>query len=564
MAHLRLTSGPAAGTRYPLDRPKTVVGRHPSCDIATDVSAVSRYHAQFLQQDTGYFVEDLQSRNGTFVNEQRVDSPRQLQCDDVIRICDLIFVFHDEVTQGQLLSSSNRAGSSAVFVEDQNPQSSIRRTMDMSSQMSCVSVSAEVKLKALIDMAANLSRSVGFDAVLPKVLDTLFTIFPQVDRGFIVFRGDDGELIPKSAKFAADYSQSVRISRTIINYAMDRKQAIISADAGDDERFDLTESIAQIQIRSMMCAPLVTADDDVLGAVHIDTVDPKSGFNEADLELLVAIVSQAALVIKNAQLYEQALARQAMERDLELARQVQMGLLPQKPPQVPDYQFVDYYRPANLIGGDYFDYVQLPDDRVAVIVADVTGHGPAAALLMMKLAAEARFCLATCDRPSDVVCRLNRLLCEDGVEDRFVTLVLFVLTPATGELTLVNAAHMPPLCRRGSDGRIEELAPEVGGLPLGVSEDYAYQQATVTLQPGDVMTLYTDGISEAMNKDGDQFGFERLRKRLGAPCPVFSEFASALIDDVRRFSDKQPQSDDICLVCLRRNGEAEYEAAKTS
>lgn len=552
MAHLRLTSGPAAGTRYSLDRPKTVVGRHPSCDIATELSAVSRYHAQFVQQNSGFVVEDLQSRNGTYVNEQRVDGPRQLQCDDVIRICDLIFVFHDEVTQGQLLSS-NRAGSSAMFVEDKNPQSSIRRTMDMSSKLSCVSVSAEVKLQALIDMAANLSRSVGFDAVLPKVLETLFTIFPQVDRGFIVFRDGDGVLIPKSAKFREAYNQSARISRTIINYAIDHRQAIISADAGEDERFDMTESIAQIQIRSMMCAPLLAGDDDVLGAVHIDTVDPRAGFDDADLELLVAIVSQAALVVKNAQLYEQALERQAMERDLELARQVQMGLLPQKRPEVPGYRFVDYYRAANLIGGDYYDYVKLPDDRVAVLVADVTGHGPAAALLMTKLAAEARYCLATCDHPADVVCRLNQLLAEDGVEDRFVTLILIVLTPTTGEIAMANAAHMPPLIHRRADGRIEELAPEIGGLPLGVNEDFHYQQATATIQPGDIVTLYTDGISEAMNKNNEQFGFDRLRKRLSVEGSDFSEYANALIDDVRRFTEKQPQSDDICVVCIRRD-----------
>jgi serine phosphatase RsbU (regulator of sigma subunit) len=229
-----------------------------------------------------------------------------------------------------------------------------------------------------------------------------------------------------------------------------------------------------------------------------------------------------------------------------------MGLLPQKRPQVAGYQFVDYYRAANLIGGDYYDYVKLPNDRVAVLVADVTGHGPAAALLMTKLAAEARYCLATCDHPADVVCRLNRLLCEDGVEDRFVTLNLIVLTPNTGEITIANAAHMPPLIRR-RDGRIEELAPEIGGLPLGVNEDYPYQQATATILPGEIVTLYTDGISEAMNKNNEQFGFERLRKRLGGDCSDFSEYANALIDDVRRFTEKQPQSDDICVVCIRRD-----------
>jgi sigma-B regulation protein RsbU (phosphoserine phosphatase) len=549
MAHLRLTTGRASGTRYPLEQPKIVLGRHPDCDIVTDSSAVSRYHAKITGRDDGIYIEDIDSRNGTFVNEQRVEQPRRLRCDDVVRICDLIFVFHDEVTQGQILASGR---DSTLLVDDERDKSSIRKTLDVSSRYSgdSISVNATVKLKAMVDLATQLGKAVGIEPVLSTLLDTLFHLFKQADRGFIVFRTADGHLVPKCAKFRKETGESARISRTIINFAIDEKKAIISADAADDERFDLTESIANFQIRSLMCSPLMTSDDEIVGAIHIDTVDPARAFDEADLELFWAIASQGALAIQNAELLEQALEKRVLQRDLELANQVQLGLLPQKRPETSNFEFFDYYRAAKHIGGDYYDYIRLPGDRIAVIVADVSGHGAAAALLMTKLAAEARFCLATFDRPADVVNRLNKLLCDDGVEDRFVTMVMIILKTASAELTVVNAGHFAPLCS-DQNGNLTELAPEIAGIPLGVNEDFEYQQEDVKISNGDVVVLYTDGIVEAMNPEGEQFGRERFRKRMTSTHPSLDELGAQLIDDVKRFADQQPQSDDICLVCVR-------------
>ena len=157
MAHLRLTSGPAAGTRYPLDTEKTVLGRHPNCDIVTDASAVSRYHAQITSENDGLYIEDLKSRNGTFVNEQQVAEPRRLRCDDIIRICDLVFVFHDEVSQGQILSS--RPQQPSVLFDDSRPGSTFQKTLDVSSQHAGLSVSPEKKLKALVSLTSSLARA---------------------------------------------------------------------------------------------------------------------------------------------------------------------------------------------------------------------------------------------------------------------------------------------------------------------------------------------------------------------------------------------------------------------
>jgi serine phosphatase RsbU (regulator of sigma subunit) len=556
MAQLRVAVGPHAGKLYDLNRPVTVMGRHPNCDIVVDASSVSRYHAQVLARDNGFYVEDLKSRNGTFVNEQRIENQRQLVDLDHVRICDLVFVFHDQTPPDSTLATEvARPGVAAVLIDDdpEKTKSSIMSKLDISAdgKHMHISVSADVKLQAFLELANSLGRSLSLDDVLPPVLESLFKIFLQADRGFIVFRRQDGLLEPRCTRFRRGQDEMIRISRTIINRVMDDRQAILSADATGDSRFALTESIAQFQIRSFMCAPLIDSEGRVLGAVQIDTLDPQREFRDKDLEILAGVASQAAMAIRMAQLHEAALERQAVQRDLELARQVQMRLLPQRQPEVPGYEFFDYYRAANQIGGDYFDYVRLPDGRTAVIVADVSGHGIAAALSMTKLAAEARFCLATIARPGDVLQHLNRLLCDDGVEDRFVTMVLVVLQPTTHELTIVNAGHLPPLCRRAR-GQIEPLAADLGGVPLGIDKDACYPQAVQTLQPGEMVALSTDGITEAMNEAGEQYGAERLDCHLREPCPDLLSFGNHLIDSVREFVGDRPQSDDICLVCLRR------------
>ena len=205
----------------------------------------------------------------------------------------------------------------------------------------------------------------------------------------------------------------------------------------------------------MMCAPLVDSDGNSLGVIQIDTLDQRQRFQQDDLDVLASIASQAAIAVDNAQLHETALRQQAMERDLELAHKVQRGLLPAAPPPLPGYHFFDFYEPANQVGGDYYDYVELPDDRLAVVVGDVSGKGVSAALLMAKLSGEVRYCLASEPTPAAAMSRINASFSRSGWQDRFVTFVLAVLDVEKHELTLVNAGHMPPLLRQ-RQGAVED------------------------------------------------------------------------------------------------------------
>src|SRR4051794_28299792 len=513
MFYIVANNGPQAGRKYELKADKYILGRHPDCQIVIEVGAVSRNHCQIVREGNEYKVEDLGSRNGTFVNEEpeKIAGKRTLKLGDVIRVCEVSFTFQTDTPQpaaqqqppptapvGKLLEG---AGLGAFLADDDKSSgSTIMSKLEVSSSSRGISVSAspEVKLNAMIEIMQNLGRALSLDEVLPQVLKSLLKIFVQADRGFIVMETPDGKLIPRWVRLRReDASDTLRISRTIIRHVMESKEAILSADAASDERFDMSQSIADFRIRSMMCAPLIDSEGKSFGALQIDTLDQRQRFTKEDLELLVSTASQAALAIQQAQLHEQALRQKELERDMLLATEVQHGFLPEHRPEIPGYEFFDYYQPASQVGGDYFDYIPLPDGRLAVVVADVVGHGVAAALLMAKLSAETRFALFSEATPAIAVTKLNERICATNMQ-RFVTLIMVVLEPAAHRATIVNAGHMAPLVRRVS-GQIEEPSEAIAGLPLGVTDALPYDQCEIEVASGDTLTLYTDGLNESID-----------------------------------------------------------------
>jgi sigma-B regulation protein RsbU (phosphoserine phosphatase) len=239
-----------------------------------------------------------------------------------------------------------------------------------------------------------------------------------------------------------------------------------------------------------------------------------------------------------------------MEHDMKVARDVQLAFLPEKKPDLAGYSFYDYYNPAEHIGGDYFDYIPLQNGSVAIVVADVVGHGVAAALLMAKLSAEARSSLLSESNPAVAVTRLNERLSALNTQ-RFVTMILIVIDPTTHRVTMVNAGHMSPL-HRTKDGQVHEPAEAIAGLPLGIRDEVIYELTEITLGHGESLTLYTDGINECLDAEGKQFTIERLREHVRSNTKTIPELGQTIIDDVRRFMGRSKQNDDMCLVCLGR------------
>ena len=556
MAVLRALKGLNPGQIFPLDKDVAILGRHPDCDIVLDAGAVSREHARILHIEGEYYVEDLHSRNGTFLNEQPVVGRQKLSENDQLRICDLVFVFHAGVP---LDGGAPRPTDWTALMEDDasaGSSSTITSKVDVSSGRSGlrIAVNPEAKLRAVLEIGQNLGRAISLRDVLPKLLDNLFSIFLQADRGFIMLKDSKtGKLVPAAVKHRREgRAEQIRVSRTILNGVMASKEAILSADAATDSRFDMSESIVDFHIHSMMCAPLVATDGDVLGVIQIDTHDQRHRFSPEDLELLASVACQAAVAVENAQLHEVAVQEEGLRRELTVAHEVQRGFLPASRPELPNYEFFDYYEPANQLGGDYYDYVQLPGGRLAVVLADVSGKGISAALLMAKLSAETRFSLVREPSPAEAVARLNQVFCDSRWEDRFVTLVLAVLDPQSHEVAIVNAGHMAPLLRR-STATVEPIGESIGGLPLGVEAGAVYQYQTIRLAPGDTLTMYTDGIPDAMNLKQEFYGTERLLAQLAdREANRVALLGQRVLENVKQFIGNRPQSDDMCLTCFGR------------
>lgn len=558
MAYLKVVSGQHASQIVPLEGARIVLGRHPQCQVRLEDGSVSREHAQITWVNGQYLVEDLKSRNGTLLNGQPVVVPQVLRENDQLSICDLVFSFHDTPVDARPLSPGttipNPKGALVLEEEASLPSSTMLGKLDVSSSQSGfrISIRPEAKLRALLEVTENLSKALALDDVLLRTIDSLFKIFVQADRGFVVLRGPDGRsLIPRAVKHRRGEGDTVRISRTIVEHVMQTQEAILSADAANDARFDMSQSVADFRIRSMMCAPLITGEGQVLGVLQIDTTDQRSRFQQEDLDVLAAVARQAAIAVENAELHETALRQERVDRDLALARQVQQGFLPSQVPDLDGYAFFAYYEAANQLGGDYYDYVPLPGGRLGVVLADVSGKGIAAALVMAKLASEVRYSLASEPDPAQAVDRLSAALLKSGWEDRFVTLVLAVLDPAEHRCTLVNAGHMPPYLR-GRDGRVRPVGGEAGGLPLGIADDFRYEAVDLPLARGDTLVIFTDGISEALNGEGELYGLERLRDELTRAPQRVDELGRHVLEQVRRFVGQQPQSDDICLSCFGR------------
>jgi len=444
MALLRLIKGYAPGKTFSLNESSCTLGRAHDCEVQLEAASVSRRHVRIFRRGNDYYIEDLKSRNGTLLNNRPILEPTRLNHRDRIQVCSIVLYFYAD-------GHEHETGGIEEFqakIADMGPedQSSYMATFDMLRQKHALGqtmASAEVKLRALVEIGRHLGEAVQVEEVLMRILDSLFIIFPQADRGIIVLREPNtNTLVPKALKQRNPSSDEVRLSRTILQNVITTGQAILSADAVQDSRFNMSQSISHSPIRSMMCAPLVGIDGNAIGVLQIDAATTMRQFTSQDLEILASVANQATVAVRNAQLMESAMAEASIRRELNVAHKVQQGFLPAMKPSVAGYEFFDYYSPARQLGGDYFDYVPLQDGRLAVILGDVSGKGISASLLMAKMSAEARYLLAMHPNLADAMFALNNTFCDDRWGDRFITVVAGVLDPKTHELELVNAGHV--------------------------------------------------------------------------------------------------------------------------
>lgn len=578
VAILRVLRGTAAGAVFELQGERTIIGRHPNCHVVLDNGAISRHHVQVLESHGSYYVEDLRSRNGTSLNADPLEGRAELHDGDQIRLCDITLEF-------ELHGSSSKVGGarrgeaetslgdrptveqpalegSGLYEEDSSElaepvkfeSSSVVGKIDARRGFDeAAGLHPELKLQAILEITRALGRELEVDSVLPKVLSALFQIFPQAAQGFVLLKEPEtGKLLVKGTRVRkGTEANSVAVSMTVVRQAMESGQALLSTNVLDDSRFKQSASLNKLQIRSVMCAPLMGYDDEAIGVIQIVTRGATDVFSNDDLELLVSVASQAALAIENATLHEQVMGQRELERDLEFATQVQLGFLPKARPRIKPYAFADYYEAALRIGGDYFDYVTMPGGRLAVTLGDVAGKGMPAALLMARLYSSARYQLLTTPTPAEAVAGLNLEIASSGLGHRFITFLVLVLDPATHNLQLVNAGHLAPLVRR-RNGLVEQVGREESGLPLGIVPDQEYRESSLHLEPGDSIITYTDGVTEAMDDGRDIYGRARLEACIGRSTGDIDSIVKAIISDVEDYVGESALRDDTCIVGLQR------------
>ena len=565
LAYLSSQYDDAPWSLLELDRERTVLGRHPSSQVVLDNEAVSRHHAQILESHGHFFLEDLKSRNGTLVNGQPVGQPTELQDNDSISLCEYEFHFHlqrpeppksTSAQSTQLEHDSEGSRYFAVGVEpldDDSSASSIVSKLSITSTGSHrVVADPEAKLHAVLEISKSLGQALELDVVLTRMLDGLFDIFTQAEEGFVLLREDENTnpVIRATRRRNGTSDRTPSISLTIVREAMTSGEAILSADVMGDDRFLSSQSIAGMQLRSMMCAPLVGLDGQALGLIQLASHDVALPFEESDLDVLIGVATQGALAIENASLHAEVLKQRDLERELDFATQVQLGFLPNKRPQRVGLEFCDYYEAAHRVGGDYFDYIELPGGQIAVTVADVAGKGIPAALLMARLYSATRYHLLNQPDLGLALQDLNRDISTSGLGHRFVTCALAVIDPATRQVTLANAGHLPPLIRH-ADGSITEVVSEHAGMPLGIVPEQEFGQQTHQLSGGDTWLMFTDGVTEAMNEDSEIFGTGRLKDSLARASKELEPLIQTIVDDVENHCGERDQSDDMCLTGFR-------------
>jgi serine phosphatase RsbU (regulator of sigma subunit) len=302
----------------------------------------------------------------------------------------------------------------------------------------------------------------------------------------------------------------------------------------------------------VMSAPLMDMEGRTLGAIQLDALGSELHFRSEDLDLLTTVAFQISVVLENAILHEAALRERSLEIELKLAQQIQVELLPSEPPRVDGYGFFDYYAPAKFVGGDYYDYLPLDGGRLALVVGDVSGKGVPAALLMVKVASALEASLSTEPDPVQVLNQVNQRFSRRNPDGTFVTMVLAMLDLSNHHMSIVNAGHLRPLLRR-LDGSVVEIGDAEAGLPLGLAPHQSYAQTRLKIEPGAALVLVSDGITEAHSASRGQYGLERLITQLQLPGDSAAEIGRRIIDDVDRFVGHHPQSDDRCLLCIRRS-----------
>jgi serine phosphatase RsbU (regulator of sigma subunit) len=505
---------------------------------------LSRQHMAIEPDGDEWTVRDLGSKNGTFLNGVRVGDKRRLKAGDRIIASRVVLTFEPGQTDA----------SKTVFIEGLGTSTPAHVT---------VATTLETLLKrerkepgTILAPGANQWSSpitalvrVGRELAVRRPLPELYTVILGLAmescgaRRGVLLTLEKGSLAVQASR-----GEGFRISTTVRDRVLNAKTSLLVRDAQQDEALRLQVSIVEQRVRTLMAVPLQT-DDQVIGLLYVDSPQLTREFTGDDLNLLTVMANVAGLRIERERLVDIEQAERLMAAELEQAAEIQRQLLPAEAPVVAGLDLAGYNAACRTVGGDYYDFLTYPDGRIGIVIADVAGKGMPAALVVASLQAKVQ---ALADTPGDtaaMVGRLNRGMAATCPRNRFVTLFFAVLDPLTGELAYSNAGHNPPFVVR-PNGEIALL--EGGGPPLGILPAMRYEEQHWKLEPGDVLLMYSDGVTEAFSPEGEEFD-ERVKDVVaGKRSEPAAAIVRAVHEAVATWTAGQPATDDITVVAVRR------------
>lgn len=533
---------------YSLEGDEVVVGRSSSANLSLADRFLSRRHARLVLHEGSWLVEDLGSRNGTLVNGARIEGATRLSPGDEIAVSGNTLSFRKAKQPGKATTQDSSTShtiftSASALLESQ----SVGDTTDLEGP-DAIRRYAE-QLRILNDVHRALGETIDLDDLLEMILKRAFDHL-EPEEAVIYLRDEDGEYRRAAQRALPGSEADFLYSRTLIDLVAVQGNSARVLDVEKDDRFDSAQSILSSGIRSLVAAPLFDAGGS-MGMIALSSRIHRRQYEEEDMELLTSLASVAALRIRNVALAEEAAERRRLEEELKLARQIQVGLLPDRLPKLDGYALHAGNVPSRGVSGDYYQFVERKDGEECVfLVADVSGKGIAASLLTASLEALSAGPIEVGYPVQEICDRVCRRLYDRTPAAKYATVFLCSLEPAAGRLSYTNAGHNAGLLVRAG-GEIEQL--ESTGMPVGLMPDGQYRSEERQLEPGDTVVLYTDGITEASNPEDDEYGIERLaevcRENRALDVAAMSE---AIEKDVEIFTRGVPFADDRTLVLVRR------------
>lgn len=518
------------------------LGRADWCDfVLRNDAEVSREHAEIWLDDGGsVIVEDLGSKNGTRVDDGPVFKGARRPAARMIRIGE-----HEIEIVG-----ASRSAEQPRFAPDHDTRLSDTQYFPSSRGLGDFN---QQRLGLLIQLTERIGGVFERKQLLEQALDACCEAL-GFERGLIVLKTQRGDTeLPVVRNIQRDETGAFKVSRTIINRALVEGERAIVNNPATDLQGSLTESLVRFPICSALCVPILYRGD-VLGVVYGDRITQASTYQPEDVDFLAAIAQQVGVGLANLALFQEREKAQLVYAELKQARAIQQRLLPAAPLSLGLVRVEGYNEPSSAVSGDYYDFFDLEDGRVGLIIADVTGHGLPAALLMANLQSAVRVALSSEVPLPELAERLNKLICRNTASHVFITAILGTVDTRTGVVEYVSAGHPGPLLIER--GRVQEPLADRNSLPLGIEPDETYQ--TSRIEPARerrALMFYTDGVVEAADRDGAMLG---VRPVINALAMLHTHTAEEVIrtvrQTVRKHLDGVSSADDMTLLAVQLTG----------